>query len=50
MHGVEGAESDGIGNIAWGLSSAYYWNFVGLVGCVILIFGFIFSIINYRNK
>jgi hypothetical protein len=49
VHGVENAANEDIANVAWGLNAAYFWNFVALVGCVILIFGFIFSIFGTRN-
>ena len=39
INGMQNSAENGIGLVAWGMSSAYFWSLVSLVGCFVLIVG-----------
>jgi hypothetical protein len=50
VRGMMSAESAGIASVAWGMTSAYSWSAVGLLGCFILIVGLILAAIRSPAK
>ena len=45
VYGMQHAASEGIASIAWGMSSAYSFSFVSLVGCFLLVVGLALSVL-----
>ena len=43
VYGIRHSETEGIASVAWGMSSAYTFSFVGLVGCFLLVVGLALS-------
>lgn len=43
VNGMMSAESNGIASVAWGMSSAYSWSLISLVGCFILVVGLVLA-------
>ena len=45
VYGMQNSATEGIGSVAWGMSTAYSFSFVSLVGCFLLIVGLALSLI-----
>ncbi len=45
VNGMRNAEAAGIAAVAWGMSSAYFWISISLVGCLILIVGALLGVL-----
>ena len=45
VSGVTNSAERGIGDIAWGLSTAYYASFINLFGCAILVLGVLLALV-----
>jgi hypothetical protein len=43
------AES-GIGDVAWGMSSAYFYSFVSLFGCLLLVVGLVLTALRRKHQ
>ena len=44
VYGMQHSAEEGIGSIAWGMSSAYSFSFVSLIGCLLLVVGLALSV------
>lgn len=44
VYGMQHSATEGIGSIAWGMSSAYSFSFISLVGCFLLVVGLALSV------
>lgn len=45
VSGMQNSATEGIGSVAWGMSTAYSFSFVSLVGCLLLVVGLALSLI-----
>jgi hypothetical protein len=45
VYGMQNSAAEGIGSVAWGMSSAYSFSFISLVGCFLLVVGLALSVI-----
>ena len=48
VYGMQNSATEGIGSVAWGMSTAYSFSFISLVGCLLLVVGLVLSVIK-RN-
>lgn len=45
VYGMQNSATEGIGSVAWGMSSAYSFSFIGLIGCFLLVVGLALSLV-----
>ncbi len=50
VNGIRDAESSGIASVAWGMSSAYTYSLVSLIGCFLLIVGIALAALRRRQQ
>lgn len=50
VRGIEDSESSGIGAVAYGMSTAYSYSFVSLIGCILLIVGLALAALKGRHQ
>ena len=50
VRGMMNAESAGIASVAWGMTSAYSWSAVSLLGCFLLIVGLVLAAVRSPAK
>lgn len=49
VNGMVDSATNGIGTVAWGMDSAYFYSVVGLVGCFTLIAGLALSALTKKR-